>query len=205
MTLLGAFNRLDWLLAYFWNLPYRRRMGALGEGVKLGRGLRIESPEFLFLGDRVRVSDYCRFSILGINRQAGSPDVVLSPRLEIGSDSYIGSFSVFSCMSEISIGRKVAIADHCYIADLYHGFENVDLPPIDQYVKSHGPVRIGDGAWVGAKVTVLSGVTIGKCCVIGANSVVTRDIPDYHVAAGAPARVIRRIGPAAAEGRGLDA
>lgn len=196
MTLPGIFNRLDLLLAYFWNLPYVHRMGALGSGVQLGRGLRIEGAEFLFLGDRVRISDYCRFAIQAVNRQSGSPNIALSPRLEIGSDSYVGSFSVFSCMNEITIGKKVAIADHCYIGDLFHGFENIDLPPMDQYLKSHGPVRIGDGAWLGAKVSVLSGVTIGKRCVIGANSVVTRDIPDYHVAAGAPARVIRRIGPA---------
>lgn len=195
MTLLGLFNRLDLCLAYFWNLPYVHRMGALGKDVKLGRGLRIEGPEFMFLGDRVRISDYCRFAIQTVNRQTGSPAIALSPRLAIGDDSYVGSFSVFSCMSEISIGRNVAIADHCYIGDLYHGFENMDLPPAEQYLQSHGPVRIGDGAWIGAKVSVLSGVTIGKRCVIGANSVVTSDIPDYHVAAGAPARVIRRIGP----------
>ena len=58
---------------------------------------------------------------------------------------------------------------------------------------SPGPVSIGDGSWLGIKVAVMPNVSIGKGCVIGANSVVTRDVPDYHIAAGAPARVIKAV------------
>jgi acetyltransferase-like isoleucine patch superfamily enzyme len=180
-------------MAYFWNFAYRRKMGAIGADVSLGRGLRIDGPQFIFLGDRVRIDDYCRFAIPGLNFQAGAAALALSPKLEIGSDTYVGSFTVFNCMNAISIGKKVAIADHCYIGDYFHGFVSTDLPPIDQYLVSRGPVRINDGAWLGSKVSVMPGVTIGRHCIIGANSVVTHDIPDFHVAVGAPARAIRRL------------
>ena len=56
-----------------------------------------------------------------------------------------------------------------------------------------GPVRIGDGTWIGTNVSIMPNVTIGRNCVIGANSVVTSDIPDFNVAAGAPARILRAV------------
>lgn len=194
MTLLGAFNRLDQLFAWFWNTPARLRMGKFGVNARLGRGLRIELPENLFIHDEARVGDYCRFAIVNENYQLNSPTLKTTPKVVLGAGSYLGSFCVVNCINEVVIGEKVLVADHCYIGDLFHEFEDTSMAIADQYLVSRGPVHIGDGTWIGNKVSVLSGVTIGKHCVIGANSVVTHDIPDYHVAVGSPARVIRRIG-----------
>jgi acetyltransferase-like isoleucine patch superfamily enzyme len=84
-------------------------------------------------------------------------------------------------------------ANGCYITDASHRFDDPDRPVTWQGFTSKGPTRIGDNVWCGVNVVVTTGVTIGDRCVIGANSVVTSDIPPYSVAAGVPARVIRTI------------
>ena len=95
-------------------------------------------------------------------------------------------------MDSITIGCDVMISDRVYIGDCLHGFSRSDLPIKDQYLTSSGPVSIGDGSWIGIGTAILPNVKIGKNCVVGANSVVTRDVLDGQVVAGAPARVIRK-------------
>jgi acetyltransferase-like isoleucine patch superfamily enzyme len=84
-------------------------------------------------------------------------------------------------------------ANGCFITDSAHRFDEPIKPVTWQGFTTKGPTRIGNNVWCGANVVVTSGVTIGDRCVIGANSVVTTDIPAFSIAAGAPARVIRTI------------
>ena len=117
-----------------------------------------------------------------------TPVVTIGDRCLIGRGSgIVGHFS-------IEIGNDVWTGHHVYITDQNHGYEDVDLP-ISQQTQPERPVRIGDGSWLGHGTVVLPGVTIGKHVVVGANSVVTSDIPDNSVAVGAPARVIRSHNP----------
>ena len=83
------------------------------------------------------------------------------------------------------------IAPNCYITDHDHFWLDPNDPPRFSTRLLHAPTRIGDNVWLGEKVSVLKGVTIGRNCIIGSNSVVTRDIPPYSVAIGSPARVVR--------------
>ncbi len=85
------------------------------------------------------------------------------------------------------------LANGCFVSDSSHRYEDLELPITWQGFESKGPTRIGDNCWLGAHAVVTSGVTIGERCVVGAASVVTTDIEPFSVAAGAPARVIRRI------------
>ncbi len=85
-------------------------------------------------------------------------------------------------------------ADRVYISDNLHGYENPNVPILKQPIKQNGTVRIGEGSWLGVGVAVI-GANIGKHCVIGANAVVTKDIPNYSVAVGIPAKVIKRYNP----------
>jgi acetyltransferase-like isoleucine patch superfamily enzyme len=84
-------------------------------------------------------------------------------------------------------------ANGSFITDGNHRFDDPHMPVPWQGFTSKGPTRIGDNVWAGANVVITSGVTVGKRCVIGANSVVTQDLPDFTIAAGVPAKPVRRI------------
>ena len=85
------------------------------------------------------------------------------------------------------------LANGCFVSDASHRVGDHDKPITWQGFESKGPTRIGDNCWLGANVVVTSGVTIGERSVIGANSVVTRDIPPFSLAAGSPAQVLRAL------------
>jgi acetyltransferase-like isoleucine patch superfamily enzyme len=87
-------------------------------------------------------------------------------------------------------------AQHVVISGLNHGYEDCTMPPSLQPVKT-APVTIGDAVWIGANAVILPGVSLGTHVVVGAGSVVTKDVADFCVVAGNPARVIRRYNPAA--------
>jgi acetyltransferase-like isoleucine patch superfamily enzyme len=93
----------------------------------------------------------------------------------------------------VEIGDHCMLANGCFVTDSNHRFDDPELPVPWQGFTSRGPTRIEDNVWCGAGVVVTSGVTIGRRSVIGANSVVTSDIPAYSIAAGAPAKVLRTI------------
>lgn len=118
--------------------------------------------------------------------------VKYKPRVDIGDGTYIGHrCHIISCR-HMKIGRNVVIADNVYITDNMHGYEDITKPVLYTPLVSPGEVTIEDEAWIGEKVSVMPGVTIGKHAVVGSNSVVTKDIPPYTVAVGVPAKVIKK-------------
>jgi acetyltransferase-like isoleucine patch superfamily enzyme len=116
--------------------------------------------------------------------------MVSDPVISIGDRCLIGKGSGIVGHLEIVIGDDVWTGHHVYITDQNHGYSDRDRP-ISQQVMPERPVSIGDGSWLGHGTVVLPGARIGRHVVIGANSVVTGEIPDFSVAVGAPARVIR--------------
>ncbi|MFM8311556.1 MAG: acyltransferase [Ilumatobacteraceae bacterium] len=113
------------------------------------------------------------------------------PVVSIGDRCLIGKGSGIVGHFAIEIGDDVWTGHHVYITDQNHGYEDVTRP-ISVQSQPERPVRIAAGAWIGHGTVVLPGATIGRNAVVGANSVVTGEIPDFSVAVGAPARVIRR-------------
>lgn len=111
--------------------------------------------------------------------------------LTTGRNTHIGIGTVITCREAISIGDNALIAEYVTIRDQDHDFDGPLPTALNGFVTA--PVRIGHNVWLGAKVTILKGVTIGDNVVVGANSVVSRDIPANCVAVGSPARVIRTI------------
>lgn len=116
---------------------------------------------------------------------------VTSPVVRIGDRCLIGRGSGIVGHLAIDIGNDVWTGHHVYITDQNHGYTDVNRP-ISVQSQPERPVSIGDGSWIGHGTVVLPGAKIGKHVVIGANSVVTGEIPDNSVAVGSPARVIRR-------------
>jgi acetyltransferase-like isoleucine patch superfamily enzyme len=113
-----------------------------------------------------------------------------TPELIIEKGTQIGDYCHITCANQVVIGENVLLTQGVLIADSNHVYEDVARPVVAQGLRAK-PISIGAGSWLGNHAAVV-GCSIGKNCVVGANSVVTRDVPDYCVVAGAPARIIRR-------------
>ena len=114
-------------------------------------------------------------------------------RIRIGDGCFFNLGVMIAAQELVEIGDHCMFANGAFITDGNHRFDDPDKPVPWQGFTTKGPTRIGDNVWAGANVVITSGVTIGKRCVIGANSVVTQDLPDYTIAAGVPAKPVRRI------------
>ena len=110
---------------------------------------------------------------------------------KIGAHSFIGLYTYVN--GDVTIGEGVAIGPHCSLSAGNHVFspEHKDF----RHAHEFGPIVIGDGSWLAAGCMVTAGVTVGKCNLVCANTVVTKDTPDYAIVAGTPGRVIGRIDP----------
>jgi acetyltransferase-like isoleucine patch superfamily enzyme len=114
-------------------------------------------------------------------------------RVRIGAGSFLNLGVMVAAAELVEIGDHCMFANGCFVSDASHRFDDPEVPVTWQGFTSKGPTRVGDNVWCGAHVVVTSGVTIGERSVIGANSVVTTDIPPFSIAAGAPARVLKQI------------
>lgn len=175
------------ICACLWSCLFRGDFFSFGDGTIVINPLRIQGARWISIGKKVIILDSAWF--LAMPQGDGKP---LSPLLEIGDGTYIGHFAHIVTIGSVKIGKKVLIADRVYISDNLHGFENIKVPIIDQPITFKGPVLIGDGSWIGENVCII-GANIGRQSVVAANSVVTKDIPDFCVVAGAPARIIKQF------------
>jgi acetyltransferase-like isoleucine patch superfamily enzyme len=114
-------------------------------------------------------------------------------RIHIGSGTFLNRGVMVAALHLVEIGDHCMFANGCFITDADHRVDDPEKPVTWQGFRSKGPTRVGDNVWCGANVVITSGVNVGERCVIGANSVVNRDLPPYSIAAGAPARVIRQV------------
>ena len=131
------------------------------------------------------------------------PQVLLEPgvwltcpgdaRIRIGGGTFLNLGVQVAAVASVDIGEHCMFANGCFVTDGDHRFDDPDKPVPWQGFTTKGPTRVGDNVWCGANVVITSGVTVGERCVIGANSVVTRDLPPFSIAAGAPAKVLRTI------------
>ncbi|MFW2336358.1 acyltransferase [Ilumatobacter sp.] len=166
-----------------------QRFSSFGEGsVICYPATTLMNVECIRIGAGTVIGPYVALSAGMVPGQPCASDsvVVIGDRCLIGRGSgIVGHLS-------IEIGHDVWAGHHIYITDQNHGFDDPSLP-ISQQIQPERAVRIGDGSWIGHGAVILPGARIGRHVVIGANSVVAGEIPDYSVAVGAPARVIRRL------------
>lgn len=114
-----------------------------------------------------------------------------APVLKVGNNVYIGRYCHLVSVSELIIEDDALIADKVYISDNMHEYNNINIPISKQPIAFKREVRVGKGCWIGENVSII-GANIGRNSVIAANSVVVKDVPDYTVVAGVPARVIKK-------------
>jgi acetyltransferase-like isoleucine patch superfamily enzyme len=181
MTFLGLYRAAQRLRAQAFSRLAGRSFAAFG------RGSVVEPP--------VRVAGERRIAV-GAGVYVGSGSWLLAlpgegVALEIGDGTSISGTLVVSAAQSVRIGRSVLMARNVYLSDHGHAFEERGVPVLAQGISEPRPVEIGDGAWLGENVVVCPGVRIGRGAVVGANAVVLDDVPDYTVAVGVPARVVR--------------
>lgn len=191
--ILGSIVRGGWAAASRWAAigPHDRagrRFGALGQGSGiLFPVTALLNERYIRIGSRTMIGPQCTLSAGMVPGQ----QCINDPVVTIGDRCLIGKGSGIVGHWSITIGDDVWTGHHVYITDQNHGYEDITLP-ISQQAMPERAVTIGDGSWIGHGAVVLPGARIGRHVVIGANSVVTGEIPDFSVAAGVPARVIRR-------------
>jgi acetyltransferase-like isoleucine patch superfamily enzyme len=112
------------------------------------------------------------------------------PEIIIGKGTQIGDYCHITCATKLAIGQSILITQGVLITDSIHVYSDPTTPIINQGLSST-PMSIGDGSWIGNHAAII-GCSIGKHCVVGANAVVTHDVPDYCVVAGSPAKIIKR-------------
>jgi len=114
-------------------------------------------------------------------------------RIRVGEGCFLNRNVMLAAIELIEIGDHVMFANNCFVGDADHRYDDPTKPITWQGFEPRGPVRIGSNCWFGVGAVVTGGVEIGERTVVGANSVVTRDLPAGVIAAGAPAKVIREI------------
>jgi len=186
MNFLKIQKRLGEIRTHSYTRLIRGSFGSMGKNCAVLMSIRCSNPKDIYIGDRVFIGADAWIDCI---KEYGTQK--FTPKLEIGEGTQIGHHSHIMVIGHMKIGRDVMMANKVYVTDNLHGYEDVTRSMIDQPLV-HRPVEIGDRVWLGENVSVLPGVTIGKHSVIGSNSVVTRDIPAYCVAVGAPAVVIKR-------------
>lgn len=172
------------LFYYFFKYPfYKMAFKKFGFKARIYKPLKIEGYNNISIGNKVIIGNSTWLACLPLTGNTNCS-------LVIEDGTAIGNFNHIYTTSKIHIQKNVLTADKVYITDNLHEYNNINMPIIHQPIKQLNEVILGEGCWIGENVCII-GASIGKQSVIGANSVVTKNIPDYCVAVGSPAKVIK--------------
>ena len=194
----------NWIRSRYWSLKFRLC------GARVGRNLHVLGPIEVLLregaawrniciGDDVTLGGrtYIRLRkdgrvVLGTGVRTGTEVWLVGANdaeLAVGDHTTIGSYCIMNGGHGLRIGAHCVLAAFVYINSSDHGFARSELIQRQAFVGA--PIEVGDDVWLGGHVFVGKGVTIGRGSVIGAGAVVVRDIPEYKVAVGNPAEVLK--------------
>jgi len=173
----------------------------MGRGTVIGRSVVLRCPGQIALGASVMIDDQVVLDAKGHGEGIELGDQILigrgtilsctDGRIRMGSFLSIGPYCFFASKSHIDIGSNVSIGSGTHVLAAGHSFTDPDTPVIHQE-RVHQGVTIGDNVWIGSGAKILDGVTIGRDSIIGAGAVVLHDVPEWTIAVGVPARVIRK-------------
>lgn len=175
---------INFVFHFFFTLFYKRKFLFFGKSSYLIRPLAIDGINNISIGNSVKIGYRAWLASVPLTGEKKS-------ELIIKDGACLGNFNHIYTTKSIIIGENVLTADKVYITDNLHSYEDISSAIVFQPIKQISTVSIGSGSWLGENVCII-GANIGKNCVIGANSVVTRDIPDYSVAVGSPAQIIKK-------------
>lgn len=174
-----------------WNY-YKKRLANIGKNSQIGQNFSIINPDGISIGDNF--SGGCDIALWSWNAVNIKGD---DCKLIIKNNVSITDRCIISAANRIEIGNGCLLGRDTFITDNSHGknitLEELDISPHERDIYSKGTVIIGDNVWTGKNVCIMPNVKIGSGAIIGANSVVTHNIPPYSVAVGSPAKVIKTI------------
>jgi acetyltransferase-like isoleucine patch superfamily enzyme len=172
-----------WYLVRFWRFFKLRLLNP-----------HIITEGFVFLGKNVDIFARRGYGRMVIGRWVhfgdGNAIRCHEGNLRVGDKCVFGKDNTVNAYLDIEFGPTTLVADWVYVCDFDHRFDDITRPIKDQGIVK-APVTIGPDVWLGTKVTVLRGITIGRGCVVAAHAVVNKDLPDFSVAVGVPARVVQ--------------
>lgn len=170
-------------LKYIYNIPARIILKELSSNSILFWPGEIQNGKYMSINDNCYIKSYFWLQAIKISNQ--------DPCFIMESGSYINRFCQIVITGKVTIGKNVTIADNVFIADTTHGYKDINKAVSAQELEYVGDVEIGDGSWIGRSASIM-GCKIGRGCVIGTGAFVKKDIPDYCVVVGSPARIIKR-------------
>ena len=165
----------------FFLLFYKSSFSAFGFRSTLLFPFKVNGAKYITIGKKVHINEQAWLLSQQIDEH----------KIEIGDDTYIGRNAHIVSVRDVKIGSSVLIADKVYISDNLHDYQDIEAPIKSQTIVFKKSVYVGDHSWLGENVCII-GASVGKHSVVGANSVVTSDIPDYSIAVGTPAKVIKQ-------------
>lgn len=169
----------------------RNKFSFLGENAIFSGDLYIKGGQYITINDNCKIGPECRIEAWdSYNNERFTPSIELGKDVRINSRCHIGSINKIKIGDNTLIGSNVMIIDHSHGKNKYN---EMKIHPSERNLYSKGAVVIGENCWICENVSILPNITIGKCSVIGANAVVTKDVPPYSIAVGNPARVVKRI------------
>lgn len=166
----------------------KRKFYSFGEGAVINCPfLQLSGLDKISIGKDSTILQGCRLAVYGNSDRK-------QPSIKIGDGCYIGFNTTILSAAEgtVTIGDNVLFASNIIVTNENHGTDPENPIPYMNQRLSFQSVTIGDGSWIGEQVCILPGVSIGKKCVVGAGSIVTKSIPDYCVAVGNPAKIIKK-------------
>jgi acetyltransferase-like isoleucine patch superfamily enzyme len=183
------------IINHLYSRWYKSFLGKVGKGALIRKGCQLEGDclENIEIGSECSIDYNC---VLGCRTRLIKDGKKKKPMIKIGNRCYLGQYNHITAVDKIIIGDNLLTGRFVLITDNSHGGMNYDelqIHPSQRNVISKGEVIIGNNVWIGDKSSIMPGVHIGDGCIIGANSVVTHDIPAYSLAAGIPARVIKTV------------
>lgn len=187
----SLFKMLNFRFRQLYSLWYCLELKQVGHRFRIVYPFYLHGGKYISIGQNFN-SDL-RLRLEAYDEHLGfqfTPKIIIGNNVSVNSDCHIGA------VNEIIIEDGVLIASKVFITDHYHGEISSDgilIPPSERKLFSKGPVKIEKNVWIGEGVAILPNVTIGENSIIGANSVVTKDIPKNSVVGGNPAKVIRTL------------